>query len=230
MGRVVTSYFDGLFKSSCPLISLADLNMIDKRLTESMIESLLKPFSQEQVVAALASMHPCKSPGPDGCPALFYKQHWATVGDDICRVVLEFLNDGVLPHGLNHTNVVLIPKVPNLCEMKDFRPISLCNVSYKLISKALSNRLKSILPLIIDGNQSAFIPGRLITNTNVLSSKIFHFMNHNQAKKRRYMAMKLDMSKAYDRIEWDFLAGVMAKMGFPCRWIDRVMSCVSSVS
>lgn len=85
--------------------------------------------------------------------------------------------------------------------MKDLRPISLCNVSYKLISKVLANRLKTILPTIIDENQSAFVPGRLITDNILLSSEVFHSMRLNQARKRGSMSLKLDMSKAYDRME-----------------------------
>ena len=90
--------------------------------------------------------------------------------------------------------------------------------------------LKCVLPSIIDDNQSVFVPSCLITDNILLSSKVFHFMNHNHAKKRGYMALKLDMSKAYDRMEWDFLACVMAKLGFPSHWIDCVMACVTSVS
>lgn len=99
--------------------------------------------------------------------------------------------------------------------MKDLRPISLCNVSYKIISKVLANRLKSILPFIIDDSQSAFVPGWLITDNIILSSEIFHFMRQNKDTKRGYMALKLDMSKAFDKVEWDFLSAVMTKMGFP---------------
>lgn len=113
--------------------------------------------------------------------------------------------------------------------MKDLRPISLCNVSYILISKVLANRLKTILPSIIDEHQSAFVPGRLITDYILRSSEIFHYMHHNSAKKRGFMALKLDMSKAYDRLEWDYLACVMINMGFPAVWIDRVMHCVTTV-
>jgi reverse transcriptase-like protein len=152
------------------------------------------------------------------------------VGEEICAVVLNFLTGGSMPADLNHTFVVLTPKVRKPVDMKELRPISLCNVSYKLISKVLANRLKKILPMIIDEHQSAFVPGRLITDNILLSSEVFHFMKNNQANKRGYMALKLDMSKAYDRVEWDFLRSVMTKMGFPSQWIERVMLCVSSVS
>lgn len=98
------------------------------------------------------------------------------------------------------------------------------------MSKVLANRLKNILLIIINESRRAFVPGRLITDNIVLSSKIFHFMNHNQAKKRGYMALKLDMSKVYDRVEWDFLYSIMRKMGFPPTWMERVMVCTSKVS
>lgn len=143
--------------------------------------------------------------------------------------MLNFLNAGHMPVDINYTHVALIPKVKNPSKMTDLRPISLCNVSYKLISKVLANRLKVILPDNIDENQSVFVPGRLITDNILLSSEIFHFMKHNQAKKRGLMALKLDISKAYDRMEWDFIACVMIKMGFPAIWIDRVMKCVTTV-
>lgn len=140
-------------------------------------------------------MHACKSPGPDGLPTLFYKNHWNLVGEELCSMILTFLHGGNMPADLNHTFVVLIPKVRKPVDMKDLRPISLYNVSYKLISKVLANWLKSILPSIIDENQSAFVSGRLITDNILLSSENFDFMNHNQAKKRGYMALTLDMSK-----------------------------------
>lgn len=84
-----------------------------------------------------------------------------------------------MPNDLNHTFVVLIPKVRKPIDMKDLRPISLCNVSYKIISQVLANRLKKILPAIIDEHQSTFVPGRLITDNIILSSEVFHFMKHN---------------------------------------------------
>lgn len=88
-------------------------------------------------------------------------------------------------------------------------------VAYKLISKVLANRLKKILPIIIDESQSAFAPGRLITYNILVSFENFHYLNHKNAMKRGSMAIKLDMCKAYDRVEWGFLETMMRRMGFP---------------
>lgn len=230
MKSIITNYFTSLFTSTRPNFTGESFTMIDRRVTSEMNDCLDSPFTQDEIITALKHMKACKSPGLDGLPALFYKRFWSTVGGDISSLVLDVLNGAPMPTDLNFTHVALIPKVKKPEDMKDLRPISLCNVSYKLISKVLANRLKKILPLIIKENQSAFVPGRLITDNILLSSEVFHFMNHNKAKKRGYMTLKLDMSKAYDRIEWDFLQTIMEKLGFSQRWISCIMKCVSTTS
>ena len=131
---------------------------------------------------------------------------------------------------INHTNIVLIPKVKDLEKMFDFRQISLCNVIYKIISKVLANRLKSVLPRIISPTQSAFVLGRLITNNVLVAYEMLHTMHARKKGKKGSMALKLDISKAYDLVKWQFLQGIMEKMGFPTQWIKRVMSCVTTAS
>lgn len=90
------------------------------------------------------------------------------MGDSICNVVQEFLTEGTIHRELNKTDIVLIPKVPNPEDVGQFRPISLCNYSYKIISKVLVNRMKEFLPQIISPTQCAFVPGRQIQD-NILS-------------------------------------------------------------
>jgi ribonuclease HI len=134
-----------------------------------------------------------------------------------------------MPSFLNMTNIALIPKVKDPKCVTDFRPISLYNVIYKLISKILANRLKKILPHIISPVQSAFVPGRLITDNVLAAYETLHTMHTRLKGKKGFMAIKLDMSKAYDRVEWKFLEEVMCRLGFATRWIQLIMMCVTSV-
>lgn len=124
----------------------------------------------------------------------------------------------------------MIPKVDSPCSVTDFRPISLCNVIRKLISKILANRLKVILPEIISPSQNAFITGRLIFDNIIVAYEIMHSIQTLLWSKVGFMEIKLDMSKAYNRVEWSFLEAVTAKLGFDSRWIHLVMSYVRSVS
>jgi len=137
---------------------------------------------------------------------------------------------GEMQKGWNEIVVVLIPKVSNPERLKDLHPISLCNVVYKIASKVLSNRLKLILPEIISLNQSAFVPGRMITNNVLLAYELTHYMQTKRSGIQSYAAVKLDMSKAYDHVEWSFLEKKMIKLGFHERWVATIMKCVTTVS
>jgi hypothetical protein len=190
------------------------LEGLDVRISEAMNESLLRPFTPDEVRCALFQMAPLKAPGPDGFNAGFYQKHWDIVGPEVCKAILYSLNNATIDSDLNSTYIALIPKLNNLACVMDFRPISLCNVMYKIISKVLANRLKVILPHIISPYQSAFIPGRLITDNILAAYETLHTMHTRMKGKQDYMAVKIDMNKAYDRVEWGFLESVMEKMGF----------------
>lgn len=112
----------------------------------------------------------------------------------------------------------------------EFHPINLCNVSFKIIIKTIANRLKLFLPSIIDPAQFAFVPGRLITNNALLAYEIFYFMKSNKAVAKGSYTFKLDMSKACDRVEREFLESVMRKIGIGERLVGVIMRCVRSIS
>jgi exonuclease III len=154
-------YYQDLF-TTCGVHGVEECLMgLDPRVTDAMNGELLRNFSMVEVDAALKQMHPLKSPGPDGMSACFYQTAWSTIRHEVCTAVLEFLNGGSFEATINETYITLIPKIKNPSRITEYRPISLCNVLYKLIAKVLANRLKKVLPHIISANQSAFVPGRL---------------------------------------------------------------------
>ncbi|KAK2650146.1 hypothetical protein Ddye_017635 [Dipteronia dyeriana] len=174
-----------------------------------------RPFTAEEVRYALFQMSSSKAPGIDGFPAGFFQKFWGVVGDDVTKVCLDCLNDGHFVGKLNHSLLCLIPKVRNMEKISDIRPISLCNVVYKCISKALANRLHQVLGSVIDDTQCAFISGRSITDNAMVGFECMHALCRKvSGKKKAFMSLKLDMSKAYDRIEWCFVEGMMRRMGF----------------
>ncbi|KAL5567855.1 hypothetical protein UlMin_024430 [Ulmus minor] len=164
------------------------------RVSPEMNNCLLKPFNEDDVKAAVFGMSPTKAPGFDGMPALFFQKYWQFVGQDVIRTCLGLLNSNCNVGMLNKTIISLIPKVDRPKTMKDFRPISLCSVLYKLISKCI------------------------------------HLMKKGRLGNGKKMALKLDMSKAFDRVEWKFIEAVMIKLGFAEPWILKIMNCISSVS
>ena len=135
------------------------------------------------------------------------------IGNDITQAVLYFLNSATLPPHLNHTFITLIPKVSNPEVASKFRPISLYNVLYKIFSKVLANRLKRILPQIITKHQSAFTKNRLISDNIMVAFESLHIMKQHKSSNDGYMALKLDLSKAYDRVEWIFFTRSYGKNG-----------------
>ncbi|KAL0327023.1 UNVERIFIED_CONTAM: LINE-1 retrotransposable element O protein [Sesamum angustifolium] len=170
-----------------------------------MVEELLQPYTATEVKKALFQMAPLKSPGPDGMSPIFFQKFWHIVGRDVTVCVLNLLNSHIMPADLNSTHLVLIPKCKNPEFLTQFRPISLCNVVYKIASKVISNRLKVFLDKIISPAQSAFVPGCLISDNVLLAFELNHFLNTKTRGEQGWMALKLDVSKAYDKVEWSFL-------------------------
>lgn len=131
---------------------------------------------------------------------------------------------------LNTTHVRLIPKIKAPKIVSDYRPIALCSVYYKIISKILSLRLRPILGDIVSEIQSALLPGRAITDNVLITHEILHYLKNSEAETHCFMAVKTDMSKGYDRLEWPFIRQVLNQLGFDERWTDWIMECVTTVS
>lgn len=227
---VVRNYFIQVFSHEAGGDDTDVLNALECKVTPDINKALTKDYSTEEVLQAIKQMHPAKAPGPDGMTPLFFQKFWSMCKNDVLPEILGILNHGRSPRYINHTHVVLIPKIKKPKTPKDFRPISLANVIARILTKTIANRLKSFLPHIISDSQSAFIPGRLITDNAMTAFEIFHTMKHKKKGKKGILAMKLDMSKAYDRVEWNFLENVLKKVGFCKKWVDLVMSCVRTVS
>lgn len=149
---------------------------------------------------------------------------------EVFRSCKDWLLDCKFPATVNDTTLVLIPKKGNVEELKDLRPIALCNVLYKVIAKVLGNRLKKILPNVISEEQSAFVPKRNITDNVLVAFELLHYMKGKKGGQEGEVALKLDISKAYDRVRWDYLEHRMRRMGFLERRIKWVMLCVMVVS
>lgn len=220
-------YFHTMFTAEGTEMELV-LAEVKRSLTEAQNEVLTAPVNGEEVHTALFSMNPDKAPGPDGFTPAFYQKCWSVVGEDVIAAVQQVWQTETIPEKVNDTVLVLIPKKTNPVVMGDLRPIALCNVLYKIITKVITNRLKVVLPQVISENQSAFLPGRLISDNVMISFEVLHYLKRKTQGKKGYMALKLDLSKAYDRIEWMFLRAMMEKMGFCDKWVRVVMSCVQS--
>ncbi|KAA3472382.1 reverse transcriptase [Gossypium australe] len=162
-------------------------------------EALGREFTPEDIRAALFQMHPNKAPGPNGFHALFFQKFWDTLEEAMCGFLLPILNGEASPEKVNGTLLTLIPKNEAPQDLTQFRPISLCNVLYKIIPKCLVNRIKPILPKLVSPNQSSFVPKRQITDNIIISQEVIHKMR-KKTNHRQWMILKLDLEKAYDRV------------------------------
>ena len=227
--KLAVDYFESLFRTT----TLTDfdnfLEDIAPSISPHMNQVLLRVATEDEVQRALFMMYPEKAPGPDGMTALFFQHAWHVIKKDVIEMVNNFLATGVLDPRLNITNICMIPKVEMPTRMTKLRPISLCNVGYKIISKVLCQRLKSCLPRLILETQSSFVESRLILDNILIAHEMFHGLRTNKSCQNKFMTIKTDMSKAYDRIEWSFIEALLQKMGFDPRWINLMLECISSV-
>ena len=151
------------------------------------------------------------------------------MGGSVRDEVQAVFRDRKIPDYLNKTNIVLIPKIQGPETLGNYRPISLCNTVYKIVSKIIVGRIRPFLDQLISPCQAAFVPGRRGVDNAIIVQEIIHTMGKTRGN-IGYMALKIDLEKAYDKLEWSFIKGMLSRFNFPDNLIELILSCVSSVS
>jgi hypothetical protein len=196
----------------------------EQMVSEVENEILLRSFSQEELDEVLKETKVDTAPGPDGFPVLFYKRCWPWIKTQVLQILNGFALGTVDIARLNFGILSLIPKVPGADNIKQFCPIALINVIFKLVAKAYAMRLSPVVHRVISLSQTAFIKGRLIHDGPLALHEIVHEL---KVKKTEAVLLKLDFEKAYDRVNWQFLREVLIRKGFDAAFVHRMMQLVS---
>nr|KAJ0184832.1 hypothetical protein LSAT_V11C900454780 [Lactuca sativa] len=227
--KVIVDYFGeflGVEHGVVPIIRPEDLDF--RKLDNQQALDMIKEVTDEEIKAALFDIDDDKAPGPDGFSSKFFKKAWMIVGSDFCFAVKEFFLSKKILKEVNATVIALVPKVQTPGKVGDYRPISCCNVIYKCISKVIVNRIRDHLGCLVSDNQSAFIPGRSILDNILLSQELVRGYHINRGFAR--CAMKVDIQKAYDTVNWSFLRNILKEFGFHESMITWIMNCVTTSS
>lgn len=198
-------------------------------LNRSSVNWLNRDVTSSEIKLAVFDMGPHKAPGPDGLPAVFFQNHWSCVGTAISEFVLNVFRTGVVPEQMNTSLICLLPKQHQPTDISQFRPICLSNVVIKIISKVIANRVKRIIGDLVGEWQAAFVPHRQASDNIIVAQELLHTMRTRHHKKHG-MIVKIDLEKAYDRIDWYFLTEVLRTVGFGCNLIQVIRSCLDSAT
>nr|CAD1838381.1 unnamed protein product [Ananas comosus var. bracteatus] len=191
------------------------------------LSSLHAPFSEDEVRSAVFACAPDKAPGPDGFPLLFYHRFWALLKSDVMKIFESLFAGSLDAGGINSSWICPIPKKPTILVARDLRPISLVHSMAKILSKVLATRLQSVLHLLINPFQTAFIRGRHILDNFYCAHFLIH---HLHASKKQAALFKIDFDRAFDHINWAFLLDLLIARGFSSRWTGWISALLSSSS
>ncbi|CAL9024686.1 unnamed protein product, partial [Prunus brigantina] len=228
MKLTIVNYFQKLFGDTGLVNDYRLLPHLFPRLADSDLEGLSCEVTDDEVKNSLFAIGGLKTPGPDGFPALFYQKCWGMCSADIIALVKNCFLTASLPEKINETLIALVPKVERPVSLTQLRPISLCNTLYKVISKILVARLRPCMASLVSPNQVSFVPGRQIVDNIVVAQEMLHKFKSSKGRKG-FIAWKIDLSKAYDRLNWDFIREVLWEVGIRGRILELVMQCINSV-
>ncbi|XP_061993910.1 uncharacterized protein LOC133711840 [Rosa rugosa] len=229
MKNIAKSFFQNLFT----IEEVPDLRFTIPNLFPTVeltnIKELAAPVCYQEIRSALFSIGGMKAPGFDGFPALFFQNHWELCKVEVIKIVTNAFIEGRIPEGLNHTLITLVPKVQGPKHMHLFRPISLCCTVYKIITKIIVSRIRPFLKKWISPNQVSFVPGRHISDNVMVTQEILHKCRYAKGKKG-FLVWKIDLSKAYDKLNWNFINQVLYELQIPDQLTKLIMHCITSPS
>lgn len=203
-------------------------NLLSFRCNTSLASQLLKVPSMEEIRDTVASMPRRKAPGPDGFPVEFLWEAWEQVGKETVEAVQEFFVTGYLPKIFNATAITLIPKVPGADTLTQFRPVSCCTTMYKIIARLLKNKLKLFISDAVQGNQVGFVQGRQLCENVLLASELVSDFHASGITTRG--CLQVDLAKAYDNLNWQFLENVLNAIDLPERFVGWIKQCFTTTS
>ena len=201
--------------------------LIFSKLEDQEAVRVEKPFTENEVFFALRELNGEKAPRPDGYTVAFWQFSWETVKGEVMSIFKDFFVYGKFVKSLNSIFIVMVPKKEGADDFKDFRPISLVGSLYKPIANVLANRLKKVMSRLVNKAQNAFVEGRQILDASLIANEVIDSMTRRKEKGILY---KLDVEKAYDKLNWQLLLTVLREMGFGRKWIGWIKWCISTAS
>lgn len=184
-------------------------------------------LGDEEVKRAVFEMDKSKTAGIDGFNASFYQFNWEVIGSSVCKMVRKTFQKGRVDPNINKSMIVLIPKVAKPESFHQLRPISLINVGAKIFSKVVANRIRRVMPLLVSSAQSSFVPGRNIVDNIITAQEAIHSMGSMKGV-RGWMAIKIDLTKAYDMISWSFIEETLSDAKIPPLLSQVIMSALKT--
>ncbi|GFY91064.1 hypothetical protein Acr_07g0012600 [Actinidia rufa] len=229
VGEAFVQYYRRLLgtKNECTRLS-RDTILQGKLLDPNQADCLIRPISDEEIKAALFSIGEDKAPGPGGFSSCFYKSSWDIIARDFTAAIKEIFSSGELLKQINHAVLALIPKSKNADRVEEFKPIACCNVIYKVISKLIVTRLVGVLPSIIDPAQAAFVQKKSMKYNIFLLQELLRQYGRKRSSPR--CILNVDLRKAFDTLDWDFVQDMLSALQFPPKFIEWIMTCISSTS
>ncbi|XP_057808979.1 uncharacterized protein LOC131023456 [Salvia miltiorrhiza] len=224
IGNHIVGFFTSLFTEPDPSsVDIVNVEAVMDHIIPDHANDLLSRIPrEEEITAAVFQMDSHSSPGPDGFSGKFYHSCWDIIKTDIWRAVITFFTNSYLPNGCNSNTLILIPKKETVSTVADLRPIVFSNFLFKIISKVLVVRLSTVAAQVVSNNQFGFISGRSIHDCIMLGSEGFNCLRRSCGGQN--MACKVDITKAFDTLRWDFLINVMKVCGYNHRFIRWIES------